>query len=510
MSAPPPAPVSRRYALWALGLLATINLISYINRNIIFAVFESIKVDLHLTDTQLGWLGSAYVLVFSIAALPFGVLSDLRSRRAVIAGGVALWSAFTFLGGLSQSFWPLFICRAAVGLGGAAYGAASASLVADYFPSRGRALAMGVLAAGIAVGGVLGIWLGGILESAYGWRVAFMVVAGPGLACAVLVARLRDPTRVLAKLSIRAHLRDLEMGASWLWRQCLPLLTGLAVGLVAAFFLDRRYGADSQLDTGALGAAVGIGLAFNIHRWVRLNRAAPDPGLPPDPMQGAWDDVIHAVRTVLRIPTLVYVFIGGALISFGLNGIVGWAPTFLSRELGLTVAAVSTLLGKWGLIFGTAGTLFGGLLADWLLRYTRAGRLLTVSVGFLVGGPLTIWLLTIRDLSVFVPVFCASFFCLTWYSGPIAAVIFDVVPPRIGASVAGAYLMFIHLAGDTIAFPLVGILSDRFGIDRAVMLLPIAALVGGLVVLAGARTLVGDIERMKLATGEWKAVRSAK
>ena len=499
-------PPSRAYALLALALLATINLISYINRSIIFAVFEPIKNSLNLTDTQLGWLGSAYVLVFSVAALPFGVMSDLRSRRAVIAVGVALWSAFTFLSGLAQSFWPLFICRAAVGLGGAAYGAASASLVADYFPGRGRALAMGVLAAGIAVGGVLGIWLGGVLESAYGWRVAFMAVAGPGLALAVVVARLKDPTRIPAKLSIRAHLRDLEMGVSWLWRQCLPLLTGLAVGTIAAYLLDRHYGTDSQKDTAAFGAAVGLGLALNIHRWVRLNRAASDTTIPPHPMQGAWEDILHALRTVFRTPTLVYVFLGGALISFGLNGIVGWAPTFLSRTLGLSVGMVSTILGKWGLIFGTAGTLFGGLIADWLLRFTRNGRVLTVSLGFLIGGPLTIWLLTIRDLSLFVPVFCASFFFLTWYSGPIAAVIFDVAPARIGASVAGAYLMFIHLAGDTIALPLVGILSDKFGIDRAVLLLPCAALVGGLVVLGASRTLGRDVERTVQATGEWKAL----
>ena len=73
--------------LWyALGLLALINLLNYLDRNVIFALFEPIKRDLALTDTQLGWLGSAYIFVFSVAALPFGVLSDLRSRRAVIAG----------------------------------------------------------------------------------------------------------------------------------------------------------------------------------------------------------------------------------------------------------------------------------------------------------------------------------------------------------------------------------------------------------------------------------------
>ena len=89
------------YRWYALGLLAVINLLNYIDRNVIYALFESIKRDLSLSDAQLGWLGSAYILVFSVAALPFGVVSDLRSRRAVIAwrrpkrrlGGRSAWRA---------------------------------------------------------------------------------------------------------------------------------------------------------------------------------------------------------------------------------------------------------------------------------------------------------------------------------------------------------------------------------------------------------------------------------
>ena len=71
------------YRWYALGLLALINVLNYLDRNVIFALFEPIKRDLGFSDTQLGWLGSAYILVFSVAALPAGVLSDLRSRRAV-------------------------------------------------------------------------------------------------------------------------------------------------------------------------------------------------------------------------------------------------------------------------------------------------------------------------------------------------------------------------------------------------------------------------------------------
>src|SRR5262245_62920480 len=106
--------ISRRYAAYALALLALGNLLSYLDRNIIFALFEPIKRELSVTDQQLGWLGSAYAIVFSLGALLAGVLSDLSSRRAVIAGGLALWSTFTALGGASSSYAQLFTTRAFV------------------------------------------------------------------------------------------------------------------------------------------------------------------------------------------------------------------------------------------------------------------------------------------------------------------------------------------------------------------------------------------------------------
>jgi sugar phosphate permease len=134
-------------------------------------------------------------------------------------------------------------------------------------------------------------------------------------------------------------------------------------------------------------------------------------------------------------------------------------------------------------------------MADWLRRRTSAGRIITIAFGMLLGGALAVVLLLLRDMAWFKVVFAASIFFLTFYNGPIAAAIFDVVPARIGATVAGAYLLFIHLAGDAIAFPLVGGLSDRFGIQKAVLLLPVVAMIGGLVVLMAVRTVGQDMER---------------
>ncbi|HET8649101.1 MAG TPA: MFS transporter [Gemmatimonadales bacterium] len=487
------------YRWYALGLLAFINLLNYLDRNVIFALFEPIKRDLHLSDTQLGWLGSAYILVFSLAALPLGVLSDIRSRRAVIAGGVAIWSAFTSLGGIVRNYWQLFVCRSAVGLGEAAFGPASASLVADYFPGRRRAFAMGLLSSGVAIGGVLGILLGGQLEALYGWRVAFMLVGIPGLICASLAARLRDPTRTYARIGLRAHIRKVEIGVVAVVRYAWPLLLGTIAGIGAAFWLQTRQGPDATVDLAVVGIGVGLGLAGSIIKWVRVVQAPASANVEEaeiaEEMSDAFGEMVHAGRVVLHTPTLVYVFLGGALISFGMNGLVGWGPTFVARELGLSMAQSAVLLGKWGLIAGTAGTLAGGWVADQLRDRFASGRVLTVAIGFVLGVPLAMMGLLERDLQHFVMLFTAAFFFLSWYNGPLTAVIFDVVPARITATVSGVYLLFIHLAGDAIAFPLVGALSDQFGIAQAVLLLPMVSLGGGLVTLIATRTVGRDMAR---------------
>jgi MFS family permease len=485
---------SRPYAGYALGVLALANLLSFVNRNVVFALFEPIKSDLSLTDAQLGWLASAYVLVFSLAALPAGVLSDLRSRRTVISVGCLMWSAFTIASGFASNFSELLICRALVGVGAAAFAGPAQSMVADYFPLRGRAMAMGILAAGITLGGVLGIGLGGRLDGEYGWRTALLIVGTPGFLLALLTARLRDPVRIPSGLSLRAAMGALEVNLTALVRQFLPLIVSLAAGGALAIYLDRVSGADSKIDVAAFAIAVSLGLAANIRIWIKRFAAAPDSA--PGALVRAFGEKALSLATVLRTPTLVYVFIGGALISFGMNGLVGWAPAFMSRELNLSVAKAAALLGTWGLLSGICGVLFGGMVADVLRRYTPTGRVLTISLGLLIGGPLTLWLLTLRDLNYFVPVFAAAFFFLSWFNGPIAAVIFDVVPSAISATVAGAYLLFIHLVGDAVAFPLVGALSDRFGLERAILLLPVVAILGGLVILGAAPTVAADMARV--------------
>lgn len=499
------------YKWYALGLLALLNVLSYLDRNVIFGLFEPIKRELHLTDAQLGWLGSAYVLLFSLTAFPFGLLSDLRSRRAVVASGVAVWSTFTAVGGLVKGFGQLFVVRAAVGVGGAAFGPASNSLVADYFPGRRRALAFGILMAGVPVGGALGFWLGGQLQEIYGWRVAFFAVGVPGIFLSALAARLLDPTRPPEPVAVREALARFEVGITTLMRQFAPLTACALVGALIAWELDRGQGATSAADVAAFGIAAGVGLALNIFWWLhqirrdRIDRTPFGPAVV-GPVGDVLEELHRAVRVVLRTPTLLFVFLSGAMISFGLNGLVGWGPTFASRALGWTTADATRQLGALAVVTGSLGTLVGGFVADLLRPRTESSRAIASAVGLLIGGPIALYTLTVRDPALFVRLFGVAFFFLTWYNGPLSAMIFDVVPSRISATVVGAYLMFIHLAGDAVALPLVGTLSDRLGIDQAVLLLPAVSLLGGVLILFSAKYIGRDMARASLPTAEYQAV----
>jgi MFS family permease len=481
-------------------LLTLINVINYVDRNIIFVLFEPIKRDLALSDTQLGWLGSAYVIVYALSAIPLGILADLKSRRAVIAWGVAFWSAFTALGGLARTFWLLFSCRSMVGVGEASYTPAAQSLIADYFPTRGRGLALGIFWSGLAVGGVVGIWVGGELEHFYGWRAAFLAVGIPGFILAMLAGQLRDPLRVRHDVAILDQLRRLELTIWRVVRATWPLWSAAALGALATYVVDRAHWGTPELEAAIFSAFAGLGLVVMVVITVRKVMAARQESRAH---HATVEDFLRAGRAVLRSPTLVWLFLGSAFITFSMNGLVAWSPSYMQRELGITPQVVGRTMGLWGLLAGILGTVFGGRLADFLHERFVSGRVWVSAVGFLAGAPLAAWLLTVDDLSVFTPVFFTTIFFFMWYHGPMTAAIFDVVPPQVASSVIGAYVFFTHIAGNAIAYPLVGFLSDRFGLPTAMLVLPAAAFVGGSVVLLSARTLGRDRERAWRASGQF-------
>jgi MFS transporter, Spinster family, sphingosine-1-phosphate transporter len=211
-------PISLTYRRYALGLLLAVNLLNYIDRQVLFAVFPLIKIDLRLSDTALGFLGSAFMLSYLIFAPLFGWLGDHWSRTRLASGGLVVWSLATALAGFAPGYRTLLAARATVGVGEASFGTVSPGIVSDFFPreQRGRILAWFYVA--IPVGSALGYLLGGVLGQRFGWHAAFLLVGVPGLLLAVPIALLRTPPRGGDDASPQASTGKVSTGYAALFR----------------------------------------------------------------------------------------------------------------------------------------------------------------------------------------------------------------------------------------------------------------------------------------------------
>src|SRR5256714_2409915 len=188
--------VATRAARTALAVLTLINLFNYLDRWVVAALAESMKhSELRLSDAQLGSLMTGFLVVYMATAPLFGSLGDTRSRPRLLGWGVAIWSVATAVAVCARSFAALFVARAAVGIGEAAYGTISPALLADYFPRERRGRVFAVFFAAIPVGSALGYVVGGLVDRYFGWRQAFLVAGVPGLVLAALALRLYDPPR---------------------------------------------------------------------------------------------------------------------------------------------------------------------------------------------------------------------------------------------------------------------------------------------------------------------------
>jgi MFS family permease len=185
-----------------LLILMLVNFVNYVDRQIVFALFPSIRHDFGLSYVQLGYLATAFTVVLSLASFPLGMLADRTSRRAVISAGVLFWSGATFFSGLAGSFRSLLIARGMVGIGEAAYTPAGAAVITASFPREVRARVQGAFDIGMFIGGATGIAMGGIVAGALGWRFAFFLVGIPGIVLGLTALRLPKSVATVAKESM--------------------------------------------------------------------------------------------------------------------------------------------------------------------------------------------------------------------------------------------------------------------------------------------------------------------
>ena len=179
----------------ALIMLTALNLLNYADRNILFAVQPLVQDEFHLTKTQVGYLTSAFLGFYMIAAPFVGPLADRYSRKLIIILGAMFWSGVTLLTALTHTYGQLLVRHTLVGVGEATFVTIAPTFVADLFSEDKRGRILGVFYLAIPVGSAAGYLVGGSLAPIYGWRFPFYIGAVPGFVLALAVLFLKEPER---------------------------------------------------------------------------------------------------------------------------------------------------------------------------------------------------------------------------------------------------------------------------------------------------------------------------
>jgi MFS family permease len=197
--------ISVSYSRYALALLLGVNLLNYIDRQVIYAVFPLIKDDLQISDTKLGFLGSAFMICYMVSAPLLGWMGDRMSRVKLASMGLAFWSLATSGAGFATGYRLLLAARTVVGIGEASFGTVAPGLLADYFPKEQHGRVLSYLYLAIPVGSALGYLLGGIIGRTMGWHAAFFIVGIPGLLLVLPLNSLRDSRRICIEGTIMKY-----------------------------------------------------------------------------------------------------------------------------------------------------------------------------------------------------------------------------------------------------------------------------------------------------------------
>lgn len=243
-----------RGAAWfAYGMTVALMILDYVDRQVIVSMFPFLKAEWNLSDAELGLLVSVISVTVAVFGIPVAWIADRVSRVKSIVAMAVLWSIACISCMFAQTYTQLLVARAVVGLGEAGYGSVGAAMVAAHFPQRMRAGLLGGFFASASAGSVLGVILGGVIASRFGWQAAFGVVGIPGLIIALLYLFVRDYKTVetrSARTSGAAPTRRELLGSifrSWTVRWiCIgaaaELISMSALWSWLPSFLNRTYG----------------------------------------------------------------------------------------------------------------------------------------------------------------------------------------------------------------------------------------------------------------------------
>ena len=181
---------------WPLVLLILINLFNYIDRQVLAAVQLQVSDEFGLTKSQAGSLVFAFLVVYMICAPIFGWWADRGSKWRLIGISIIVQSFASGGSGLASGFAMLAVMRCVVGVGEAAWGPASPSLISEMYSVEKRGKVLALFYTAIPVGSALGYAVGGaMLHFTGSWRWAFYVLLPPGVLLGILCFLMRDPPR---------------------------------------------------------------------------------------------------------------------------------------------------------------------------------------------------------------------------------------------------------------------------------------------------------------------------
>ncbi|HET9811762.1 MAG TPA: MFS transporter, partial [Sphingomicrobium sp.] len=377
-----------------LALLLLAYIFNFLDRQILGILAQPIKADLNLSDTEFGAIGGlAFALLYSLLGVPLAYLADRTSRSAVIAGSLAVWSAFTALCGIATGYWQLFLCRVGVGVGEAGGVAPSYALIADYFPAERRARALAIYSLGVPIGLSAGTLLGAYIASAVDWRTAFLVMGIAGVLIAPLLRYfVRDlPRRADGGSVPVARVFGILASKPAFWLLAVAAGSSSLVGYGLALWLPsivmRSFRADLIATGQFLGSLLLIGGTAGVLAggWFadRLGSA-----------NRAWYARLPAIAWLVTVPTYVaglmapslsmawpLLLIPNALNILWLAPVTTAVQHLVSREMRATASACFLLIIN--LIGLGLGPLLIGRLSDVFSASYGADSLRNAAIAFL-------------------------------------------------------------------------------------------------------------------------------
>ncbi len=394
VGAAPPS-VARHGVMLAMLVIAyTLN---FVDRQVIGILAAPIKLELGLSDTELGLMGGvAFALFYSVLGIPLAILADRTSRSGVIAASIAVWSAFTALCATASGFWGLFLARVGVGVGEAGGVAPSFALVADAVPSAQRARALSVFAFGSPIGSALGIFLGGFIATRFDWRITFVVLGAVGVLFAPVFRRLvREPRAQPSAAAAGSTAAPAAPGVGEVWRMLrgngsfwllsLGAASTSLVGYGLLFWLPsffaRSYGLDLLTTSWLYGTIVLVGglvglwgggwladrLATQSRRAYALVPAAALTLAVPCYAAGLLTSSLPLTFVLFLVPNALGLMWYGPVTA----SVQGLVPAASRATASAVYLLVLNLLGIGGgaLFFGALSDALAGRLGQESLRY---------------------------------------------------------------------------------------------------------------------------------------------